>query len=188
MGNKIFIIDMCLDKCNFIIIIDNCIYKKISININRNLTDVFIDILKDIFDDEIKKEDINELYIVAGPGSFTNIKVSNIILGLWKHINKNVEYYVLDSLSYKSLLRGISILKEKNSSYISIYDSNNKMINEIQNLKNDEITKIIENNPNIDITYINDINLTDDQIISVLRFFKKIDLDKYEPQYYKIAW
>ncbi len=188
MNNKIFIIDMCLDKCNFIIIINNCIYKKISININRNLTDVFIDVLKDIFDDEIKKEDIDKLFIVTGPGSFTNIKVSNIILGLWKYINQNVDYYALDSLSYKSLLKGISILKEKNSSYITIYDSNNKMINEIQNLNNDEITRIINENSNIDVTYINNVNLTDDDIISTLPFFKKIDLEKYKPKYYKIAW
>ncbi len=189
MNSKIFIIDICLDKCNFIIINNNKVYKKTSIKINKNLTDIFKDNLKNIFEYEIKKEDIEKLFIVGGPGSFTNIKVANIILGLWKYINKNVEYYYLDSLSYKSLLKKeIVILKEKNSSYLTIYDQFNKHNNEIKNLTNDQVDEVIKNNSNMSITYINEIDLTDDEIISSLSFFKKIDPNTYEAEYYKIAW
>jgi tRNA A37 threonylcarbamoyladenosine modification protein TsaB len=73
-------LDTTQDYCHIAIFTNSKIIKKVSIQTHNNLTDLVVEhIDKLIKSAKLKKQDIKSIYILNGPGSFTGIRVSNLI-------------------------------------------------------------------------------------------------------------
>jgi tRNA A37 threonylcarbamoyladenosine modification protein TsaB len=74
-------LDTTQDYCHIAIFDKNHIVKSISIKTNNNLTDLVVEhINKLIKSIKINYLDINSLYILNGPGSFTGVRVNTLIV------------------------------------------------------------------------------------------------------------
>jgi tRNA A37 threonylcarbamoyladenosine modification protein TsaB len=73
-------LDTTQDYCHIAIFDKNRIISKVSIKTNNNLTDLVVEHIDQLIKkSKIKHKDINAIYILNGPGSFTGVKVNTII-------------------------------------------------------------------------------------------------------------
>lgn len=73
-------LDVTQNYCHIAIFNERDIIKNISIKTNNNLTDLVVEhIDKLIRKSKITYKNINSLYILIGPGSFTGVKVATTI-------------------------------------------------------------------------------------------------------------
>jgi hypothetical protein len=66
--------------CNLALIQDKKYIKTYSIKTNNNLTDMVVSKISKLLESvNVKKEQITDIYLVVGPGSFTGVRVGTII-------------------------------------------------------------------------------------------------------------
>ena len=69
--------------------------------LNRNLTLNFNFYLSNfLHENKIKTTDIDAIYVVRGPGSFTGLKIGCIFANTFKITNKNLNLYQIDSIQF----------------------------------------------------------------------------------------
>ncbi len=91
---------------------------------NNNMTDVVVERISYILDkNKVSKNEIDSIYFLIGPGSFTGCRVGYIIVNTWANI-KHIKIYTMDSLLFQTNNgTGISIIDAKsNKKFIGIYD------------------------------------------------------------------
>ena len=100
-NNKKFdlLIDGCLDYLEIAIIKNNKIFD-LSFEIqNKNLTKIFNPSISHIIEkNNLKKEDIENIYIINGPGSFTSQKTVVIFANTFKKVFPKTNLFYLNSL------------------------------------------------------------------------------------------
>ncbi|ALD66076.1 tRNA (adenosine(37)-N6)-threonylcarbamoyltransferase complex dimerization subunit type 1 TsaB [Spiroplasma cantharicola] len=120
-NNKLIII---LEKNNEIIdsfFLDNQI----------RISDITINELNNLLkNNRLTIKDIDNLYVIKGPGSYTGVRVGITIVKTLKTLNNKFKIYVLSSLAFQaSTKKVISILDAKGKNiYLGIYDKGKNII------------------------------------------------------------
>lgn len=130
---------------------------------NKNLTKILINNIENILKKNyIKKENINSIYVVNGPGSFTSIKLIATMVNTWKTIYNSIELYEINTcLFYTTSNNSFSFLYAKTEMYYcQIIDNKKEKINILHKDKFNEIKEklILQNYSIIDCSIKKDIN------------------------------
>ena len=120
-----------------------------------------INLLKDILDsNKVSFDDINEVIVINGPGSFTGVRIGVVIakiIGFTKNIKvKAISYLQAQALSYdKEITLG---LRDKNGVFGAKFDNNHEVIGDYFYLTNKEFLErqdnIIINEDEVDISKV----------------------------------
>lgn len=95
------LIDGCLDYLEIAIIKNNEIYDSIFQIQNKNLTKIFNPTISTIIEkNNLKKENIENIYVINGPGSFTSEKTVVIFSNTFKKVYPKTNLFHLNSLQW----------------------------------------------------------------------------------------
>lgn len=141
-NNKKFtlLIDGCLDYLELAIIQDNKIIDSLFEVQNKNLTKILdVNILKIISNNNLDKKNLENIYVINGPGSFTSVKSVVIFANTFKRIFNRVNLYSLNSCQWLiTKANEISLIDAKsNLFYISFCSLNKPYI-----IKSSELEKL----------------------------------------------
>ena len=138
------LIDVCMNDCAFVIFKNNQ-YEKKFYHTNKNLVDIMNDVLDDFMNKiNVKYSDINKIYLIYGPGSFTGVRAGLNLAKTIISVFQNIQLYVIDSLLAMNCGNGISILDAKgNKSYINVA-INKKIIQPTIMIENNELEKYLQ--------------------------------------------
>lgn len=141
-NNKKFslLIDGCLDYLELAIIKDNKVIDSLFVIQNKNLTKILdIYIAKIISDNNLDKKNIESIYVINGPGSFTSVKSVVIFANTFKRIFNYVNLYYLNSCQWTITRKNEISLIDAKSNLFYISHSN---LNKPYLMKENEIEKI----------------------------------------------
>ncbi|MDE6289854.1 MAG: tRNA (adenosine(37)-N6)-threonylcarbamoyltransferase complex dimerization subunit type 1 TsaB, partial [Ureaplasma sp.] len=130
MKNNLYL-DMVLDSCNFLLFDDkNKIIDQFFIKTNNNLIDKVIDYLNTFLNkNNLKYNNLNNLYVNIGPGSFTGTKAIVNIVKTIKLVFKDINIFTITNDLVFNKGNGISIIDAKsNKYYISVYENYNEQV------------------------------------------------------------
>lgn len=106
----------------------------------------------------LELQDLNEIIVVHGPGSFTGVRVGVTIAKTLSY-TLNIPIKVMSSLLVKAVSfshENITILeKEKNGYYIGSFDKNNQLINKYQYMHKNNYQTIENSIEEVDLNYEN---------------------------------
>lgn len=176
------IIDAVLQNLDLAIVNDeNKIISMSRIAQNKNLSEILIQEIENILlKSKIKKNEIKQLYVVNGPGSFTSLKIASVFANIWK-MEKKIELYSINTCLWNSKKNSNIIwfnAKSKKIFYLNFCHNNKNTVkicsetsfkNKIESLKN-----IHEINHNISLESKINLRIND---------FKKVN--KIYPNYIK---
>ena len=131
-------------------------------------------------ENNINPNNINEIIVVNGPGSFTGVRIGVTIAKTFAYL-LNIDIKSIDVLEMKSIFinndKKIVIEEEKNGKYIGIFENNNK---EYKYLTNSEYNDFIKNN------IINNVdNIDYEKVYEYLKSKENINPHAINPLYIK---
>jgi tRNA threonylcarbamoyl adenosine modification protein YeaZ len=180
-------IDTTQQYCLLAILKDKTIVKSFKIPTHNNLTDVVVEHIKKLLTTAKNKyNQIENIYVVIGPGSFTGVRVSTTVTKGMVLANKS-RVYAIDSLTMQlPELHGISILDARGDNfYVSVYKNKKiilkpKMVNKLQ------LHKITTKYKGMPIySFYENISIFD-HLLNHLACFKLVkDINKLIPLYIK---
>ena len=114
-------------------------------------------IKKIIEEANVTKDDIKEIIVVNGPGSFTGIRLGIIIAKTWAYCKKNIKIKTISSLEILALNvqnnKKVAIADPKGY-YIGNFNQDEKLINEYQYVTSLEQDYILEEDIVIDYNLV----------------------------------
>ena len=156
--------------------------------------------IKEVLDNsDIDKKNIDNIYVVNGPGSFTGIRIGLTIAKTYSYL---LDKPLIPVSSLKTIALStnkdlvLSIIKANSSNYyIGLYDKDYNEIIEEQFINKDNLIKIINKyNPyiisneelNINDIEVNKLNLDFSKIINYYKDSKKLNSYELKPNYLKL--
>ena len=140
--NKSILIDTNSIFANYIAINNNEITRVFDKKINQDLTEWFVESFKwFVYTNKSNLDEISIIYFVNGPGSFTNIRLSNVLIKTICTIYKNIKIKELDRLSFYENIDAKEIIVMNSSSiqkFIYIHNKN-EVILKTQLVTNEEV-------------------------------------------------
>ncbi|MDR0739952.1 MAG: tRNA (adenosine(37)-N6)-threonylcarbamoyltransferase complex dimerization subunit type 1 TsaB [Mycoplasmataceae bacterium] len=179
-------IDTTQSYCNLAILKDKNIITKRSIKTNNNLTDIVIEHIDTLIQkSKLTHNDINQIFVVIGPGSFTGVRVGVLIAKTWTLIHKTPIYTINSLLFQLKNGTGLSILDARGELFYVAAYKNYKCILKPQIITNDKATTLIKKyKTNVFIGFKN-INVFDNLISNLTKFKYTKDINKLSPLYIK---
>lgn len=164
MENKNYkiLIDCSLNYLEIAIIKDQNIIDVLHKKQDKNLTKILIESVKEILKkNHLVKNNINNLYVVSGPGSFTSIKLVAIFVNTWKMIFDNIELFEINTCLWHTIaFKTFSYLDAKSGYwYVQIIDE--KINKDVFICSNAEFIKLKEKYNKLDY-FFNDCNINID--------------------------
>lgn len=178
-------LDTTNNYCYVAIYLSNKKIAEVKLKVNKNVTDLITDAIKVLFvKSKLNYEDIGNIYLNIGPGSFTGIKVGVVIAKTWGCIYKPT-IYTIDSLRLQTTSANtISLLDAKGLSFfIAIYAGNKVVLKPCLKSQN-QVTQLLKKYHNYH-KCINQVDKAYANFVDHKRHFKKTSLDKLEPLYLK---
>ncbi len=164
---------------SYIALIVNQTLKQFDIYENKNnLSDSLIEYISHILSKQnLALKDINNIYLVYGPGKFSAMRIGATVAKSLSLLNKS-NLYIIDKFDYISSTNGWVVVKsDGNKSFICHY-SNNKKDTTPQLVEDSRIKDHVGNEQ---VIYESD---NKDNIINKLPLFKKVDYT-FELEYLK---
>lgn len=131
------------------------IKKEIESNYNHSVTTMPI-LIETLEEAEISVNDLNEIIVVNGPGSFTGVRLGVTIAKTLAY-TLDIPIKVMSSLLIKAVSfshETINIVeKEKNGVFIGTFDKGNNLVKEYTYLKNSEYVPSLSDLEDIEINY-----------------------------------
>jgi tRNA threonylcarbamoyladenosine biosynthesis protein TsaB len=142
---------------------------------------IIIDTIKE---GNIEVNNLNEILVVNGPGSFTGIRIGVTIAKTLAY-SLNIPIKVLSSLLIKAISvehnKEITIVeKEKNGVFVGIFDKGNNLLGEYKYLSNQEYKELAKPENEIE-----DIKINYSKIIEYSKNIKAINPHSVNPLYVK---
>jgi tRNA threonylcarbamoyl adenosine modification protein YeaZ len=135
-------------------------------------------------ENNINSNDLNEIIVVNGPGSFTGVRIGVTIAKTMAYL-LNIPIKVINTLEMKAVMINdnskIVVEEEKNGKYIAKYDQNNNLVGEYLYLKNSEFETYAKENK---ISYVDNINY--ETIYNYLEQKEAINPHAVNPLYIKV--
>ena len=100
----------------------------------------------------IKKEDITDVIVAKGPGSYTGVRIA-ITIAKTIAVALNANLYAVSSLRVQKndILPSICLINARsNRSYVGVYQDQEVLLNDCI-MKNDEVMKYIEDHPDYSV-------------------------------------
>lgn len=135
------LIDGILDYLELALIKDNKVVAKTKEKQNKNLTKILIPNISNFLkENNVDKKDIERIFVINGPGSFTCVKLISVFANTFKSIYPNVQLFSLNSnWWFASQNKTISLIDAKsNLNFCSIIDLDNKQNKTVNLIKCDE--------------------------------------------------
>lgn len=143
MVNKLFI-DASLNYLDLIYIKDEQIISFKKIKQEKNLTKILNPSIMDFLkENNLSMKDINEIYTVNGPGSFTSIKLTAILINLWKYYY-DVDLYIINTCLWNTLDDDLIAIDAKSQLFYIFKDNKENMLN-VQLLNKQEVLELANN-------------------------------------------
>ena len=101
---------------------------------------------------EIKKEDITDVIVAKGPGSYTGVRIA-ITIAKTIAVALNANLYAVSSLRVQKngTVPSICLINARsNRSYVGVYQDQEVLLNDCI-MKNDEVMKYIEDHPDYSV-------------------------------------
>ena len=180
-------LDTTQDFCNIAILKDGKIQSFLSIPTHKNMTDIVVKHIKEELDkNKVKLENLQSLYLLIGPGSFTGCRVGYIVITTFANL-LNIPIYYLNSLVFQTKDgNGVCIIDAKsNKKYFAVY-KNYKSIVIPQLVLSSDVDKLIKKYHDVPV-YIDykDVNVKKNLLKHLKHFVKCDEIDKLEPLYIK---
>ncbi len=182
---KYLFLDTSSSYINIAVVINNVIVTQFSIKNNTKLSEnIFIYIEDVLYKSNIKMNEIDKIYIVNGPGSFTGIRVGLTIakVAAWT-LNipivpvSTLEFYATTKVNTKYI---IPIIKDRNDYiYAGIYNNKLTPVMFDKYLHINELLKKISENDKYTIVSYDDIDINISIIKPELNILKIIDKYQY---------
>ena len=134
-------------KVSFVLYKDGLVKDKIILESKMKHSEIAMPSLDEIISrNNINIRDINELFVVVGPGSFTGVRIGVVIAKTIAYL-LNIPIITLTSLdlrvySNESILPGLYNVSEKNGYFIGKYDSDGSLVNEIEYINKEEFDNL----------------------------------------------
>lgn len=190
MNKYSLLIDVCTNECVFVVF-NNHFQDKLIYHTNKNLVDVMNSLLDELLKkNKIKYSNIDKIYVVNGPGSFTGVRaglnMAKTIISVFNHI----QLFTIDSLLALNIGNGISIIDAKGDKSYFQAAKNKQILQPTIMIHNNQLEKYI--NKYKDLSIVNSLNINIENKINQL--LNNLDLFKYqedwlnvEPNYVKEA-
>lgn len=131
----------------------------------------------------LDSNDLNEIIVVNGPGSFTGVRIGVTIAKTMAYL-LNISIKVINTLEMKAIFvdsdKKIVVEEEKNGKFIGVFDKDNKIIGDYFYLKNSEYEEYKNNNK---VTIVSDIDY--EKVYEYLRNVANINPHAVNPLYIK---
>jgi len=117
---------------------------------NNHSTNLVPTIQKVLEESNIKIKEINEIIVVNGPGSFTGVRIGVTVAKTLAYTLKAKIKTItsIEALSLNDVISNkIVIVSDRKGKYYGIFE-NNKLINDIAYLNNDEFEELLKKYPN----------------------------------------
>jgi len=137
-------------------------------------------------EENITVQNLKEIFVVNGPGSFTGVRIA-VTIAKTLAFTLNIPIKTITSLQVKALsskFKGEKLVVEsdKNGSYICEFNAENKKVGEYRYLKNKEFAEYISDK---DITVIEDEEMNWNNIFSYLKEMPATKVHQVKPLYVK---
>jgi tRNA threonylcarbamoyl adenosine modification protein YeaZ len=193
-------IDTSLSDVSIACLKDNTLLNSITRNIPNKHSVYTLSYIKEVLDNSnIDKKNIDNIYVVNGPGSFTGIRIGLTIAKTYSYL-LDKPLIAVSSLKAIALSSNndliLSIIKANSSNYyIGLYDKDYNEVIEEQFINRDNLIEIINKyNPyivsneelNINDIDVNKVNLDFSKIINYYKDSKKYNSYELKPNYLKL--
>lgn len=125
---------------------------------NRNLTKILIPNFTNFLSkNKVNKNDIERIYVINGPGSFTCVKLISVFVNAFKSIFNNIQIFTLNSMWwFASKNKTISLMDAKTNLFYCSY-VNTKKTKEIFLINQKQKENLIQKNPLLNV-YLYSVN------------------------------
>jgi tRNA threonylcarbamoyl adenosine modification protein YeaZ len=182
-------IDTTQQYCMLAILRDKKLLHKIQMHTHNNLTDVVVEHVSKLLNlSKIKLNQIKNIYVAIGPGSFTGVRVATTVVKAIALVHK-VNIYTIDSLLLQMPQKhGVSVLDARGNHYFVSVHKNNKCVVKptmVPDHKLQQFTKKYHTLPVYSL--YNHINIFDNLVHHYQDFKLIANIDTLTPLYIKKA-
>ena len=176
-------IDTHANKINIIVFYETkvIINKEVVTNYNHSMTTMPI-LIKALNDANIHKNDLNQILVVNGPGSFTGVRIG-VTIAKTLALTLHIPIKILSSLLIKAISfshEEVTIVeREKNGVFLGLFDKRNQLIGKYSYLYNNDY-KTCENG-----NYVEDVEINYEEIIKYANKIESINPHTVNPLYVK---
>lgn len=132
---------------------------------------------------DLESNNLNEILVVNGPGSFTGVRIGVTIAKTMSYL-LNIPIKIINTLEMKAIFvnndKKIVIENEKNGKFVGVFDKDNKVIGDYFYLKNSEYEEYKNNN---EVSIVDDIDY--EKVYEYLKNVKEINPHAVNPLYIK---
>lgn len=139
-----------------------------------SIADILVNSIKKLLSkNKVKKEQINNLYLIIGPGSFTGSRMGYLVAMAWITTYKDVNLHVCDSLRFNVVKEyGIGLIDAKSQkSYLAVFDAKQPIKPCLIN--NNELEKIFKKYQHLTIYDVYPKNVKQ-QTERILKYMSKV--------------
>lgn len=160
--------------------------------INKDLTNFLVSSFRNFVERNFGTiNNVNTIYFVNGPGSFTNVRLVNVMLKTLATLNSHLQLKYLDRLSFFADYNQDEIVYSRSSTiskFIFIH-AKDKSVKETQLVSNEEFENLQKNHANFILKDIDLIpfkkNFYDVNKLNLSHFKMVTNLDQLEAGYFK---
>ncbi len=152
---KTLYINTCTNELILKLFKKNKVYKEITLTHDKSASQILMPSIKKLLEDE----EINNIIVVNGPGSFTGIRLGITVAKTFSYVKK-IPIRTITTLEELAVSlntdKKIVALEENNGYFVGIFDYDNNLVGEYQYLSNtefDEFNKKYDISLNVELDY-----------------------------------
>ncbi len=150
MKNRLFV-DTCLNQLTLVLQIDESKFDKVILTSKNQVAEMLIPSIKSLLErNGFKFNQIVEIYITYGPGSYTGERLGLTFAKIYSLLNKDVKIYTISTLQAMMIDDSISIClidARNDASFTGVYQLGNPIQKDAR-LEKNEVESLIEKYPN----------------------------------------